>query len=65
MDIKIWEKREDAGISLIELERKTGISKSTLNNYENGKTSPTLYAMEIIASALNCRITELFDAENK
>lgn len=37
MIIKIWEVRNSKGVSLVELARDTGISKSTLNNYENNK----------------------------
>lgn len=60
MEYLIWQERIKKGVTLVELSRMTGISKSSLNNYENGKRSPTLVQMEVIARALECRITELF-----
>lgn len=62
MEIRVWEARTQKGYTLIQLE---GISKSTLNNIENGKTSPTLSQLECIASALCVRITDLFDSDLK
>ena len=49
----------------MELAAKSGIGKSTLNNIENGKVSPTLFQLEMIAIALDVRITDLFDSERK
>lgn len=60
MKYQIWQMRNKNGVTLIELSKRTGISKSALNNYENGQRSPTLAQVEIIAKALGCRITELF-----
>ena len=65
MEIRVWEARQQKGYTLIQLAEVTGISKSTLNNVENGKTSPTLSQLESIASALGVRITDLFDSDLK
>ncbi len=65
MDIKTWQARSEKGVTLVELAAATGISKSTLNNIENGKVSPTMVQMEAIAKALRMRITDLFDSEYK
>ena len=65
MEIRVWEARTQKGYTLIQLAEVTGISKSTLNNVENGKTSPTLSQLESIASALGVRITDLFDSDRK
>ena len=65
MEIRVWEARTQKGYTLIQLEEVTGISKSTLNNVENGKTSPTLSQLESIASAIGVRITDLFDSDLK
>lgn len=65
MQIKTWEARTAKNITLIELSKKTGIGKSTLNNIENGKTSPTLFQLEMIAIALGEKITDLFDSDYK
>mgnify|MGYP002580880099 FL=1 len=53
------------GVSLEKLSEMTGISKSTLNNIDNGKTSPKIIQLEKIAKALNVRITDLFESEYK
>ena len=65
MKILTWEARTEKGLTLMELAAKSGIGKSTLNNIENGKESPTLFQLEMIAIALDVRITDLFDSERK
>lgn len=65
MEILTWQARTKRGITLVQLAKLTGISKSTLNNIENSKTSPTLMELEIIAKALGVRITDLFDSDYK
>lgn len=47
------------------LAEKSGIGKSTLNNIENGKVSPTLFQLELVAIALGARITDLFESDYK
>lgn len=67
MDVEIltWQARTKKRITLVQLAKLTGISKSTLNNIENSKTSPTLMELEVIAKALGVRITDLFDSDYK
>lgn len=65
MKILTWQARNDKRISLVKLSQMTGISKSTLNNIENEKVSPTVAELEAIAKALNVRITDLFDSDYK
>ena len=65
MEILTWKARADAGLTLKQLEAMTGIGKTTLNNIENGLTSPTLSQMEAIARALNTTITSLYQSEYK
>ena len=65
MQIRLWEMRTAKGLTLMELAKKSGIGKSTLNNIENGKGSPTLFQLETIAIALEVRITDLFESEYK
>lgn len=55
----------EKGVTLVQLADRTGLSKSTLNNIENAKTSPTLMELEVIAKALGVKITDLFDSEYK
>lgn len=65
MKILTWQARIEKHLTLIQLAAMTGISKSTLNNIENGRTSPTLDQLDAIAKALDVRITDLFEAERK
>lgn len=65
MKILLWEMRTIKKITLMELSKKSGIGKSTINNIENGRVSPTLFQLETIAIALNIKITDLFESEYK
>ena len=65
MKVTLWEKRTEKQFTLIKLAEKTGLGKSTLNNIENNKVSPTLKQLEKIAVALKVRITDLFETEYK
>lgn len=65
MKVTLWEKRTEKQFTLIKLAEKTGLGKSTLNNIENNKVSPTLKQLEKIAIALKVRITDLFESEYK
>lgn len=65
MEILTWRARNKKQMTLMELSEKTGISKSTLNNIENEKVSPTIGQLELIAMALDTKITLLFNSEYK
>lgn len=65
MEILTWQARTNKNLTLKQLEALTGISKTTLNNIENGLTSPTLRQLEAIAVALNIHISQLFDSDYK
>ncbi len=65
MQIRLWEMRTEKGLTLMQLATKSGIGKSTLNNIENGKVSPTLFQLEMIAIAMDVKITDLFESEYK
>ena len=65
MRVTLWQARRNKKITLVELEKITGISKATLNNFENEKYSPTLRQIEIIAKGLGMRITDLFESDYK
>ena len=47
------------GISQTELADQIGIQRTQLNNYINGKTSPSFYIVDRIAKALHCSIEDL------
>ena len=63
--IKTWQARTEKGLTLMQLAKMSGISKTCLNDIENEKVSPTLDELEQIAKALNVKITDLFDSEYK
>ena len=63
LKVNLWEVRTAKGLKLEAVAVMTGVSKSTLNNIENGKTSPTLANLEKIAKGLGCRISDLYDSE--
>ena len=65
MKVKTWQARVEKNITLKQLEQMSKISKTTLNDIENEKISPTLYQLEAIAKALDVKITDLFDSEYK
>lgn len=65
MVIKLWEIRSKNNITLRDLEKKTGIPKSTLNDIENGKSSPTIQILEQIAKSVGCKINDLFESDYK
>ena len=49
MKLLIWQIRNEKNITLEQLATLTNLSKSALNNYENGKVSPTLEKLKLIA----------------
>lgn len=65
MKILTWKVRSHKSVTLVQLSALTGISKSTLNNIDNGRVSPTISQLEAIAKALGCRISDLYDSPYK
>ena len=51
MRIYVWEARQKRGLTLQQLEKLTGISRSTINRIENGQTVPRLDQLEKIRVA--------------
>ena len=45
------------------LSELSGVSFSAINAIENGKQSPTLSTLELIAKGLDCKIKDLFDED--
>lgn len=66
MEIKIlvWEARNRKNISLEKLAELSGVSSSTINRIETGKTSPTMDKLVKIAEALQVEVTDLFEITN-
>ena len=65
MEILTWQARNRKDVTLVKLSELSGIKKSTLNNIENGKVSPTIAQLEAIAKALGCRISDLYESPYK
>ena len=65
MKILTWQARNNKNMTLVKLSSKTGISKSTLNNIENGRVFPTIIQLESIAQALDVKIGDLYESEYK
>lgn len=61
--VLIWQRRCEKKLTLRDLEKMTGISRSALDNYENNIISPRLDQLAIIADALDLNITDLFTVE--
>lgn len=55
---RLWELRIERGLTLTKLSDLTGIGKSTLNNFENGKRSPRVTHLETLANVLNVRLID-------
>lgn len=65
MEILTWQARNNKNVTLVKLAGLAGISKSTLNNIENGRVSPTIKQLEAIAKALGVKITDLYESQYK
>ena len=57
---KLHEIREEKGVSLRELAKLAGVSKTQINEIENGQSDPTLKTMCRIAKALHMKIEDIF-----
>lgn len=60
IEFHIKEIRKKNKISLKELSRKTGISKTHLNDIENNIKMPSLLISIIIAKELKIKLTDLY-----
>lgn len=65
MEILTWQARTRKNLTLMQLSAMTGLSKTTLNDIENGKVSPTLRELELIAKALEVKMSDLYESEYK
>ena len=65
IEILIWERRQERGMTLRQLEERSGISRSTLQRLESGQQSPTLDQLDWIADALNVSISQLYNVCKK
>lgn len=65
MKILLWDVRKAKKITLIELAKSSGVSKSTIQRIEKERISPTMDTMEKLAKSLDVKITELFESDYK
>ena len=56
--------RKEAGISQLELSKKIGVSRQTINAIENNKYNPSLDLAFDLARVLRTTVDDLFDATN-
>ena len=61
MTYKVLQLRTAKGYSLRELEEISGVSKTTINNIENGKANPTIETLLLLAKALDVELSALFE----
>jgi transcriptional regulator with XRE-family HTH domain len=55
--------RMEHGLSIRCLANQSGLNVNTLSLIENGKTSPSVSTLQLLASALDVPITTFFDSE--
>lgn len=60
MTYRLWELRTAKGYSLRALEELSGVSKTEINDIENGKTNPTIETLQLLAAALEVELSDLF-----
>lgn len=65
MKILLQQVRYDKNLSLRQLEIRTGMPRSTLNDFENGHSIPRMDHMELLAKALRVRISDLYESDYK
>lgn len=63
MEVFLWQARTSKGMNLIELAKRTGISKTRLNDIENGRKSPKIEELEWVCEVLDVYLEDLFSSE--
>ncbi len=61
MKTLIWEKRNEKGYSLRELEKLSGISHSEISRLENNIMPLSWQKLDKLAKALDCSVKDLID----
>lgn len=56
---RLKELRKEKGLTLDEIQSKTGINRGTYNNYENGTTEPKLETWQALADFFNVSVPYL------
>lgn len=61
---RVYEERTKQNLSDRQLADKSGVSKSQINNIENGNTHPTVYTLCLLSLALGVDPCSLFIMSN-
>lgn len=56
---KLKEARKAAGLTQVELSRKTGMSQQDISSIERGDRDPTASTLRKLANALGCKIDDI------
>lgn len=56
---KLKEARKAAGLTQVELSRKTGLSQPDISSIERGDRDPTASTLRKLADALGCKIDDI------
>lgn len=56
----VYEHRISRGLTIRELAALSGVSKTQINDIENGKVHPTVYVLCCLAVALHVELQDLF-----
>ena len=62
MNNKVKEARIERGMSVSELARRTGLSRTAINNIENKNSNPLASTMYVISIVLEKEVSEIFFA---
>ncbi len=62
---KIRNIRKSKGYSIMKIKELTGLSKSTISEIENDKSSPTALTLEKLANALDVSVMDFFEEEKE
>ena len=65
MENRIEKYRKPLGLSQYRLGKKVGISRTSINKLETGKTIPSLKTSNDIANALGVYIYQIFDLDGE
>jgi transcriptional regulator with XRE-family HTH domain len=65
MIIRLAQIRLEKDLTLHQLSELSGVSKTQINDIENGKTFPTIKVLCALAKALQVPVTDLFSCDDK
>jgi transcriptional regulator with XRE-family HTH domain len=61
--LRAW--RERAGLSLRDVEQRTGLGRGHVSDWETGKAFPSFASLERLAASLGVRMGQLYDPPPK